>query len=137
MTEETDFAIESEAIMKLNDEKQLVSGFAVVYERGGEEVVDYQGDVVDEEVVTKAAHEFMREYRHGKVLHRGDPVGEIVESAVLSRDVQKALGIDLGKSGWWVVYKVKDPDVWAKVKEGKLKAFSIGGRGIRKEISDE
>jgi len=34
-------------------------------------------------------------------------------------------------SGWWVGFKVQDPEVWAKVKTGERTGFSIHGHGRR------
>ena len=47
------------------------------------------------------------------------------------KDVQKALGIDLGKVGWFGAMRFRDDEVWAAVKSGKFRAFSIGGTGVR------
>jgi hypothetical protein len=91
--------------------------------------------------MTKAAHDFMASSRHGGLLHalRDDGAphkgGEVVESLVLTADVQKALGVDLGKTGWFVGYHVADPDAWALVKSRKLRAFSIGGIARRVPVT--
>jgi phage head maturation protease len=69
-------------------------------------------------------------------MHDGDKKGEIVESIVLTREVQDALGISLDKIGWFVGFKVYDDEVWAKVKSGELRMLSIGGRGTRHDVSD-
>ena len=124
-------------ILKYNEELSTVYGWASVNSEGGEIVTDHQDDqVVDAEIV-KAAHDFITSSRIGGVLHArmddGSPYrgGGVVESLVLTPDVQKALGIDLGRTGWFIGYKVDDPDVRAAVKSGELKAFSIGGRARR------
>ena len=46
-----------------------------------------------------------------------------------------ALGIPDGTipEGWWVGFRVSDPDVWEKVKDGTYKMFSIEGTGERVE----
>jgi hypothetical protein len=124
-------------ILKYNDELSTVYGWASVNSEGGEIVTDHQDDqVVDAEIV-KAAHDFITSSRTGGVLHArqddGSPYrgGDIVESVVMTPDVQKALGIDLGRTGWFIGYRVDDADVRALVKSGALKAFSIGGRARR------
>lgn len=121
-------------ILKADDEKRIVYGWASVYEMNGESVVDKQGDMLDEDEVMKMAHAFMREVRVGKAMHRGHPVGEIVESLVLTTDVQKSLGIDLGKAGWYIGMKINDEAVWDRIKKQELQAFSIGGSGKRKAM---
>jgi len=36
--------------------------------------------------------------------------------------------------GWWVGFKIDDPDAWAKVKDGSLSMFSIVGRAERRPV---
>ena len=116
---------------KIDSDMRVVWGWANVYEDGGEPVVDAHGDVIDEADILKAAHTFVADVRAGKVMHGGRRIGTIVESLVLTRTLQKVLGIDLGKAGWFIGMKIDDPDVWKQVKEGTLRAFSFGGTGRR------
>ena len=124
-------------ILKVNDELRTVYGWASVNSEKGSIVTDHQDDQVDDAEIIKAAHDFMTNSRVGGLLHaRTDKGvahqgGDIVESLVLTPDIQKALGIDLGKTGWFIGYRVDDPDAWALVKSGTLKAFSIGGKAQR------
>lgn len=124
-------------IQKVDDSLRTVYGWATVNSVDGTLVTDHQGDQVEDAEMIKAAHEFVTHHRHGGLLHAqsddGTPHrgGQIVESMVLTADLQKALGIDLGKTGWLIGYRVTDPDAWALVKSGTLKAFSIGGRAQR------
>lgn len=124
-------------ISKIDSELCVVYGWATVNKEAGKLVTDHQGDQVGDAELLKAAHDFITTSRAGGGLHAYDVlgkahrVGDIVESIVLTADVQKALGIDIGKSGWFVGYKVNDPDAWSLVKDGTLKAFSIGGRAKR------
>jgi hypothetical protein len=53
---------------------------------------------------------------------------------VLTKDLQAALGIDLGKVGAFGAMKFNDEATWADVKSGKFAAFSIGGRGLRESM---
>lgn len=124
-------------ISKVNDELRTVYGWASVNTEKGALVTDSQHDQVDDAEIIKAAHDFMTNSRTGGLLHARDGAGaahrggDIVESLVLTPDVQKALGVDLGKTGWFIGYRVDDDDAWALVKSGVLKAFSIGGRAVR------
>ena len=128
-----DLVVKAE-VLKANDDERTVLGWASVIERDGQPVIDHQGDVIDEPTLVKAAHGFMSNYRVGKAMHDGQPVSDAVESMVFTRDLQKALGIDLGMVGWLVKFKVNDDEVWKKVKSGELRSFSIGGRGERTPI---
>ena len=124
-------------ISKVDDEKRIVYGWASVIAKDGEPVVDSQGDMIEADTLQKMAHEFISS-RVGGVMHvtdDGKPIqaGEIVESMVLTKDVQKALGFELDREGWVIGYKVTSDHVWKGVKSGLYKAFSIGGKGKRIE----
>lgn len=116
-------------ITKLDDDEQVAYGWVTVYEENGQPVVDRQGHRISEAEVVKMAHKFASDSRVAKTMHSGDQVGGVVESIVLTRDLQKALGIDLGKAGWFIGMKVDSSAVWKRVKAGELRGFSIGGKG--------
>ena len=59
----------------------------------------------------------------------------MVESMFFSRDLQKALGIDLGKVGWMIGYKPNDPALLAAAKRGDFPMFSIGGKAFPVEVT--
>jgi len=124
----------SAEIISKNEDQQIIYGWASVIEVDGEQVVDSQNDIIKIDELTKAAHAFVSDARLAKTMHAGEGIGEIVESIVFAPDVQKSLGIDLGKVGWFIGMKVNDSDVWKRVKSGELAAFSIGGRGFREEV---
>ena len=56
---------------------------------------------------------------------------------VFTRQKQEALGIDLGKVGWFVGFKVDDADVWAKIKSGERPMFSIAGKAKREVLDGD
>ena len=122
-------------ITKVDADERIAYGWFSVIEKDGKAVVDSQGDVIAEKTLTKAVHEFLVDSRAGKVMHGGRRVADVVESMVFSKDVQKALGIDLGLVGWFGAMKFRDDAVWERVKSGELKAFSIGGTAKMKEIA--
>lgn len=128
------FGIECE-IKKIDQDKQLVYGWAYVSEKGGEFVIDHSGEHIYIDDLQEAAHEFMLKSRRAKEVHKdGDIfIGDIVESVVFTKELQKQLGIDLGKVGWMICMKVWGDDVWNKVKGGEYKMFSIGGASRRVE----
>lgn len=123
-------------VEKLDEEQKLASGWFSVIEEDGEPVIDKQGDVIEEATLLKAAHRFVLDVRAGKVMHRGRRVADLVDSLVFTRDIQKALGIDLHKVGWFGTMKVRDDAVWERIKSGELNAFSIGGTGRRRPVKD-
>jgi hypothetical protein len=44
-----------------------------------------------------------------------------------AKDKSAIYGFDLPKGTWMISMKVNNPDVWAKVKAGEVKGFSIEG----------
>lgn len=123
---------------KADDDKQIIYGWASVIKQDGKMVVDLQGDMIDEPELVKAAHEYITNARVAKMMHNGSQIGEVVESIVFTDDLQKALGIDLGKSGWFIGMKINDANIWKnQVKTGKMLAFSVGGSGQRVAVEPE
>jgi len=123
-------------IIEKQEDQQIVYGWASVIEKDGNPVVDRQGDVIEEDELIKAVHDFVSNSRTGKVMHEGGQTSRIVDSIVMTRDVQKALGIDLGKVGWLVGMQVDDGETWNMIKSGKLPMFSIGGKAVREKIDE-
>lgn len=120
-----------------------VRGWAYVASDANGQVVDYSGDVIGgltvEEAmaeVRKMSHEFITDHRVAKVLHKGQQVGEFVESVVIDDEFAKAIGATTKLRGWWVGMRVDDEEVRKMVRDGKLKQFSIGGRGRRYPVKE-
>lgn len=124
-------------VYKARDDEQLVSGWAnVALDKNGEAPLDWQDDVIAPEVLEKAAINFMLDYRGSGVMHKGDSKGTVVESIVLTKEKQQAIGIPEGvvPEGWFITVKVHDPDVFAKVKDGTYRMFSIQGTAKRVKL---
>lgn len=121
-------------IVKIDVEKRMVWGWASVVTKGGVPVVDIQDDIIEMDELEKAAWDFMESSRMGAERHTIMSVGTVVDSIVFSAPVQKALGIDLGKEGWFVGVHFDNDSTWDKVKKGELKMFSIGGAAERVDV---
>lgn len=124
------------SIEKTSDQG-LVSGWAnVARNADGTIPLDWQGDIIRPEVLEKAAIDFMLHYRESGEMHRGNSKGTVVESIVLTKDKQAALGIPEGvvPEGWFITVKIDDPTVFEKVKSGHYRMFSIQGHGKRVPI---
>lgn len=117
-------------VSKAQDDQNLVFGWASVVEEDGKPVEDTQGDVISEPELEKAFYHFAENARMADEMHDQSEAGPLVECMVFTKEKQKLLGIDLKKVGAWVGFRLK-PEVYAKVKSGEYKAFSIGGSGIR------
>ena len=129
-----DFGVE---IAKAKDDEQLVSGWAnVSINADGSVPLDWQDDVIAPEILEKAAIQFMTDYRESGEMHKGDAKGTVVESIVFTKEKQEAIGIPEGTvpQGWFITVKVHDPEVFAKVKDGTYKMFSIQGTCKRVKV---
>lgn len=130
------------SILKLDDERRLVYGLAMVSrDAAGQLVTDLQGDQIEERVLEDAFHDYVTESRQGDHMHdRRKGVASLVECFVVTPEklagLLKALGVDADVSAYkgaaaFVGYQVHDAETWAEVKAGKLKAFSIDGSAER------
>jgi hypothetical protein len=114
-------------VCKTDDDQQLVFGWASVAD-----IVDSQGDIIEPHELEKAVYQFVRDYSLAGELHVGGPVGKIVESMVLTQEKAAAMGLPAPTSAaWWIGMRVDDPEVFAKVKSGSYRMFSIQGRAMR------
>lgn len=126
------------AIAKANDEKRLAFGWAnVSANEQGEELQDWQGDIVPIDVLEAAAYRFVQLYREGGEMHERGGCAVLIESVVFTKEKMAALGIPEGTlpEGWWIGFYVTDDDVWEKVKSGEYPMFSIEGKAVRTPTS--
>ena len=113
---------------------RYVRGWASVVTDAGVPVTDHQGDIIAIDEIRKAAHKFISDARIAKAMHAGQPVGEVVESVIIDDDFAKAVGMTDGRRGWWIGMEIHDATIRENVRKGKLRAFSIGGRGRRTPV---
>jgi len=124
-------------IFKSNEFEKLVSGWASVAKNAdGSLPLDWDGDVITAEVLEKAAIDFMLKYRESGEMHKGEPIGTVVESIVFTEQKMKAMGIPEGTipEGWFITVKIHDDEVFKKVVDGKYKMFSIQGKARRLKV---
>lgn len=127
-------------IMKSDDEKRLVFGWANIAVRvGGEIIQDFQDDVIDIEELEQAAYNFTAEFGTAGEMHRRGGIGRLVESIVFTKEKSAALGIppNILPEGWWVGFRIDDDEVWEKIKNGTYSMFSIEGTAERVPIQSE
>jgi hypothetical protein len=109
-------------IVKIDQEKQLVFGWASVIKDTNDKILlDRQEDFIEsEDELEKAAYDYVLKSRDGGEMHIRKGVSTMVESVVLSKEKQLALGIPAGTVpiGWWIGFKVNDDRVWNEVKKG-------------------
>ena len=128
-------------IQKADRHRQLLYG--VVLEPN---VLDSQDDYMLPDQVEKAAHTYMKKVARGKATvsklqHRAPgffkskpgvvPVESYISPIDFSYD-----GKEMVKKGTWVmVLHVEDPKIWQDVLDGNYTGLSIGGTGIRQEMT--
>ena len=144
------FELEGEIVCK-DESKHLVFGIFSVVSINGQLIEDTQGDVIAESTLEDSAYSFVLDSRKGGEMHCDGQdgevrcVGRLVESVIFTEEKQQAMRKALHDQGidadlnvkavfWWGGFKVDDPDTWNDITAGKLRAFSIGGRGSRKKI---
>lgn len=126
-------------ICKRDDERMLAFGWAsVAVRKNGEVIEDWQGDIIEPDVLENAAYDYVRFSGDGGEMHERGGVAELVESVVFTRDKMEVMGIPEGilPVGWWIGFKVTDPEVWGKIKDGTYSMFSIEGEAERVEVTD-
>lgn len=124
---------------KLDDDRRLAFGWAYVTEEDGQLVVDHSGDFIDKAALPDleaAAYDYVLTSREADEMHEKlEGVAQIVESFMLTPEKAAAMGITAKRFGYWVGFKVADDAVWAKVKDGTYKGFSIRGTGEREAVA--
>lgn len=132
-TEKSELEFGSELIVKSEEERLA---YTVVLEP---ELEDSQGDIIGADVIEKAAHRWLAEYRQHDLEHDGEIKKSIVpvESYCAPCDltIDTPAGPQPVRKGAWVVgMKVLDDEAWQGVKEGKYTGSSIAGSGVRTAI---
>lgn len=124
-------------LAKVDDDKRLVFGWAnIIKDEEGHLLVDRQDDFIDsEDELEKAAYQYVLNSRDGGEMHVRKGVSTMVESVVLTKEKQAALGIPEGTvpTGWWIGFRVNDDRVWDQVKKGDYVGFSVHGTGHRQK----
>jgi len=120
----SDFLIKEDAGSEL-----FVAGYASV------DMVDKQGDRIPTAALKKAFTRFMdnRAYRNVQLAHSGIQVGEVVDS--FSDSQGRVWKSEVDDHGLFVVCKIRSDiqkarEVQKQVRDGDLRAFSIGGQAL-------
>jgi len=114
-----------------------VFGWASVNEDEGALVWDHEDDGILSQDLEPATYDFVKNARVATDSHDPETLGAavLIESMFFSKDKQTALGIDLGRVGWWVGFQISDPELVAKVASGERLMFSIGGKARREDVA--
>lgn len=140
---ELDGPVEMKKMIFAAEDQQIIVGPAMIPDmeilRKGEDGEPYYVKF-SKEVIQRIAEKFMMELRNHdtNILHDStDPAHSFVmETWLVENAEDKAnslYGFDVPIGTWMVKMRVQDPEIWAKVKSGELKGFSIEGNFMSKE----
>lgn len=125
-------------IAKVDPDRRQVFGWAkIAIRKDGNQLVDWQDDLVDVEVLEDAVYKFALHYRDSGANHqKGVYTGKMIESFMVTKAKLEAMGLpgDALPQGWWVGFQIDDDDAWQKVKKGEYQMFSIEGRAVREKV---
>jgi len=135
-----DFLAFSEKHIKFaiqDEEKRIVTGAAMIADLPIYRRDDVRGEyyvVFDKESIFKIAKKWARGNKYDAVnTHHRTPIMDgvsLFESYIIDRErgVMPPKGFDeVADGSWFVSYLVDNDDVWARVKEGEFKGFSVEG----------
>lgn len=129
--------LHSLTVVKSDGDQRLVFGWANVAVRvDGEQIVDWQQDMIDIAELEKAAYGYVTEFGTAGEMHRRGGVGRVIESIVFTKEKAAALGIppDIMPEGWWIGFQITDDVVWERIKKGEYSMFSIEGTAVREPV---
>lgn len=124
-------------ITKIDESQRLVFGWAnVSVGKDGQTITDSQDDQIDIEDLETAAYEFNLSFRGAGMNHRGEAIGQVIESFVVTPEKLEKMGLepDAIPLGWWFGAFIEDDRVFQKVMDGELNMFSIQGTAIRESL---
>jgi hypothetical protein len=135
-----DFLAFSETPIKFaiqDEEKRIVTGAAMIADLPIYRRDDVRGEyyvVFDKESIFKIAKKWARSNQYNSVnVHHKTPIMNgvsLFESYIIDRErgVMPPIGFEeVADGSWFVSYLIDNDDVWAKVKSGEFKGFSVEG----------
>lgn len=139
--------VEGQKFAIQDEEKRIVTGAAMIADLPIYRRDDIRGEyyvVFDKESIFKIAKKWARSNKYDAVnAHHKTPIMDgvsLFESYIIDRErgVMPPKGFEeVADGSWFVSYLVDNDDVWARVKEGEFKGFSVEGVFDFPEDKDE
>lgn len=114
-------------VLETDEERHLIYAISNVYTIKGQIVEDLDGEGFTTPAMEDFIADVLKRDTSSTWEHQGGTVNVVVQGLVLSDEVQKALGIDLGMECLVTATHFPDQAQWAKAKEGPWEQ-SIAGR---------
>lgn len=116
-------------IAKSDDDKHLAFGWANVAIRAdGEEIEDWQEDIIEPEELENAAYQYVLLYREGGEMHERGGAAVLVESVVFTEEKMQAMGTLAGS------YDTGRCSDAADIPAGEAVRYQTSGTAWRKSI---
>ena len=116
-------------ITKVEPRERLCFGWCSVVGDDGELLTHLDGDQLDEFALEKATYAFVEGDPTTGLMHERLGIGRVVESVFITPRKLEAMNLSGSQTGWWLGLRVTDDQVWKRVLNGELRAFSIAGSG--------
>lgn len=123
-------------LIKAHEELGMLFGYAVICLDNGKPYFDLQGDYIPEDVMLRAALDFMSSYRYAYDSHIYG-IGTVIFAWPMTTEIAAAMDITVSKTGLLVGIKVDNDDIISRFRQGIYTGFSIGGVVNQSEMVDE
>lgn len=129
-----------------DEEKRIITGAAMIADKPIYRYDQHRGEyyvVFDKDSIWQIAKKWAKTDRYDSVnIHHEDPTAglSLLESFIVDREQGKypPKGYDeVADGSWFLSYIVNDDDIWARVKAGEFKGFSVEGFFDFEEDPDE
>lgn len=131
------------SVLGKQDELQIAFGWLYVCKRAdGSVVVDHSGEVISIKDLERAGYGYALDSRVAGCMHMKNAdgstiqVGRMCEMVVFTEEKRAAMKVPPGvlPDAMWIGLKIDDAGVWARIKSGELRMFSLGGTAIRRAL---
>ena len=125
-----------------DDSNHCLFGMAYVAKKlDGSQVYDHSGEFVKEENfedLENATYLFNLAYRDADIRHDCVAKGQLVESVVMTKEKQEAMGIPEGvvPLGVWMGYFFEKDEDWNEISKMESPMFSLYGSAIKEEVEE-
>ena len=125
-----------------DDSQHLLFGWAyVAVNKDGEQMIDHSGEFIKEENfedLENATYLFNIAYRDADIRHDCIAKGQLVESIVMTKEKQKAMGIPEGSVplGIWMGYFFEKDEDWNEIAKMDSPMYSLYGSAIKEEVEE-